>query len=503
MPSQGPLGPGTGADDATAGNKVWTNPGNITAEDGVFAACTSIILPVISHYLKATNFGFSIPAGATINGILVEWKTQNSGGTFTDNSIKIVQGGTISGNENANGTNWPRTLQYVGYGSSTDLWGLSWASSDINSSGFGAVASVNVPGSTSTLQVDYVRITVYYTAAFDPTTTAPAFYRSETQPPPLPPANQSQMFAGLLELTLVTQPTRAFFVLGQSAPPPPVIAPGARTFRPEQHPPDELPPLGWKMEPCPPAARQAVALAQSWFTIPWERTPPDPDAWLTVNRPVVQPQPTTQPRTFFAMPTVRFPPNPDAWLTVNRPPVWPVPPPVRSGQFNVLKPFDFPIRPVLSQPSSIPWIGRSGSFAIQPPPIPLPLTVFGRSSPALGRGSSLFAFPQEMSLTGELDAARFLRGQSIGPPAMAGRSWFFDMPDPTSTGILTLGFLQPLVARPIVLPGWPEGNETRIAWTPQTLSILNEDNRNAVGKNAVNISGTGLPRRDQTGTGTT
>jgi len=49
-----------------------------------------------SHYLKATNFGFTIPTGATINGILVEInKNTGSGGILVDH-IRITVYYTIS-----------------------------------------------------------------------------------------------------------------------------------------------------------------------------------------------------------------------------------------------------------------------------------------------------------------------------------------------------------------------------------------------------------------------
>ena len=45
----------------------------------------------ISHYLKATNLGFSIPGGATINGIIVEVeRKQNSSGTAKVDHIRIT-----------------------------------------------------------------------------------------------------------------------------------------------------------------------------------------------------------------------------------------------------------------------------------------------------------------------------------------------------------------------------------------------------------------------------
>ena len=65
MSSQGPLSPATTVDDATVGTVAWTNPNNAQVSDGIFA----VFVPSgakRSHYLLATNFGFSIPTGQTL-----------------------------------------------------------------------------------------------------------------------------------------------------------------------------------------------------------------------------------------------------------------------------------------------------------------------------------------------------------------------------------------------------------------------------------------------------
>lgn len=148
--------PGTVADDASIGTQIWTNPGNAASDNGVYATCITglaysensygakILLAGTasgnyktntldttlragayggstdlwgctitaadvnnsgfgigyicngsspSHRLKATNFGFSIPTGATINGVLATIERQITGvGPFTNNVdyIKIV-----------------------------------------------------------------------------------------------------------------------------------------------------------------------------------------------------------------------------------------------------------------------------------------------------------------------------------------------------------------------------------------------------------------------------
>jgi len=184
MATQGPNGPSSGADSATAGVTAWTNPGNITADDGTFATCATGGLPTNSHYLVATGFGFTIPNGATVDGITVGWKRKGSGpSAVTDSSSKIVQGGTVSGTEHSAGVTWStsNTIDTT-FGSSTDLWGLTWAAADVNASNFGAALSAAVAGS-STASVDYCQVTVFYTAAFDPAAGAP--YPPQSIPPRL------------------------------------------------------------------------------------------------------------------------------------------------------------------------------------------------------------------------------------------------------------------------------------------------------------------------------
>lgn len=139
MVSSGPNSPATGADDATVGSITWVNPGNIFSSDGSYATATMTATP--SHYLKATNFGFSIPTGATILGIKVEIEKLEAGSVF-DNEVKIVKSdGSIGTTDKSNITEWPTTEAYTTYGGSSDLWGETWTATDINSANFGAVIS--------------------------------------------------------------------------------------------------------------------------------------------------------------------------------------------------------------------------------------------------------------------------------------------------------------------------------------------------------------------------
>lgn len=168
MATQGPNNPGTGTDDATVGTLTWLNPGNITVSDNVYAT-VSTTNTTTTHYLKGTNFGFSIPTGATINGITVsiERKFAGGGAAVSDSRISIVKSdGSVGTTNKSTGGAWSTTEGSATYGSSVDLWGETWAPSDINNSNFGFVVSASTfPSVSVTLSVDNYLITVDYTPA--------------------------------------------------------------------------------------------------------------------------------------------------------------------------------------------------------------------------------------------------------------------------------------------------------------------------------------------------
>lgn len=170
MASSGPNGPASGTNDAAVGVQAWTSPGNITADDGSAASATyNDSSNAGTNYLVAKDFGFSIPSGSTIDGIVVEVDGMCSFGTPVFGNAKIVKGGTISSTNRAsdNSGALPQDGNYRWYtfGGSSILWGESWAYSDINASSFGfAVTLQSNANYFIYVYVDYVKITVYYTA---------------------------------------------------------------------------------------------------------------------------------------------------------------------------------------------------------------------------------------------------------------------------------------------------------------------------------------------------
>ena len=137
--SSGPNNPTSGVNLPISTNADWVTPGNALISDNVYA--TVAIGGASSDYLNATGFGFTIPVGATIDGIVVdvERKTSSAAGTSLDNSVKIIKGGAIVGTEHATATSYTASDTTESHGTSADLWGTSWTSADINAANFGGL----------------------------------------------------------------------------------------------------------------------------------------------------------------------------------------------------------------------------------------------------------------------------------------------------------------------------------------------------------------------------
>lgn len=162
MASVGPSGPSASSTDSSAGTFNWANASGITAEGGG-SASVGLGNGQTSIYLVATGFGFSVPAGATINGVLVEWKRSADRSGISDAAVRLVKGGAVGSTDRSAAGSWPTTLAYQSYGGASDLWGTTLTPDDVNASAFGAAIRAQCAVSTGpTASVDYVRVTVYY-----------------------------------------------------------------------------------------------------------------------------------------------------------------------------------------------------------------------------------------------------------------------------------------------------------------------------------------------------
>jgi hypothetical protein len=174
MASIGPLSPGTVVDSADVGTVSWSNPDNAKVSDNTYAV--NVLSYNLSHYLKATNFGFSIPSWATIDGIKVEveGKVNTVGNKVI--SCKLQKNNSGVGSIKIN-SNISTEDAYHDFGSSSDMWGESWSPSDINNSGFGVSYLFNSSTFGVIVYIDHIRITVYYTEATPTPKPLPTFFR--------------------------------------------------------------------------------------------------------------------------------------------------------------------------------------------------------------------------------------------------------------------------------------------------------------------------------------
>lgn len=150
----------------------WTNPGNVTAEDGTLATLTGDGASS-ADTLDSFGFGFSIPAGATITGILVEAKLKSSDATWKTfvNLFVDASTHTTAATSKTNGAT-TTTLAWTSFGSSSDTWGRTWTPTEINGANFGPIIGFSATlGNTVVASIDAIRVTVYYTS---PTTVTPS-----------------------------------------------------------------------------------------------------------------------------------------------------------------------------------------------------------------------------------------------------------------------------------------------------------------------------------------
>lgn len=117
----------------------------------------------------ATDFGFEIPEGADIDGIVASVNSTISSTTNTLTAVLSNAGGSgkssYSSSKNVTGS----TSGSNTFGSPTDTWGQTWSSSYINSSDFGVGFDVAVNGdayNAPSASLSSITLTVYFSHVF-------------------------------------------------------------------------------------------------------------------------------------------------------------------------------------------------------------------------------------------------------------------------------------------------------------------------------------------------
>lgn len=195
MASQGPLNPGTVADDADRGTTIWGSTGSAVSSNDIYSTNT-LTAGAESHYILFTNFGFTIPAGSEIVGVKThtELKASATGATIKVARLYIAGfQGEIKEPGNAISTSDEVYQSGVG---TTDMWLLTAAEltvAAVNASTFGYGLTVTTPSTPLTVSCDVGQMTVYYLDPSDPGNNPPR------EPPGEPPA-VSMLFAASRKL---------------------------------------------------------------------------------------------------------------------------------------------------------------------------------------------------------------------------------------------------------------------------------------------------------------
>lgn len=161
---------GTNVDNG--GGNAWSNPGNITAEDGSVASATVNGTAATDFLDGQMSTPFAIPAGATRKGYEVLLVQRERGGGTTgncrDNSLRLLDGGgSAVGDNKALTASWPTDPQSLLYGGPDDLWGTSLAVDDVNDAQFGARFALQgaAAGADRIGEIECFEITAYYEPA--------------------------------------------------------------------------------------------------------------------------------------------------------------------------------------------------------------------------------------------------------------------------------------------------------------------------------------------------
>jgi len=170
--------PGTVVSDPVniVGSRVWSNPSNILSSNNTYATVSMTDVQT-SQYLKATNFGFSIPLNAIIKGIEVQIEARASSSSWFISDIKLVKESAPQYRTNHIAGDYTLSDMYNSVGGATDMWSDQLNPIAINSSTFGvAFAMEGVTSFSSTISVDHAQMRVYYDSVNVPDQTIPSLY---------------------------------------------------------------------------------------------------------------------------------------------------------------------------------------------------------------------------------------------------------------------------------------------------------------------------------------
>lgn len=149
--------------------RIWSNVTRVTADDGSFTSTTlhDATNQCQTYTIQASDFGFSVPTGATIVGIELQieigaWPT--SGSNANINVVTDASSATTDPPAFAQLSNPGAGIFTVG--GASELWSKSWTPTQVNDNIFGiqflGYDESSGLGSPFSVSVDYLKCKIYY-----------------------------------------------------------------------------------------------------------------------------------------------------------------------------------------------------------------------------------------------------------------------------------------------------------------------------------------------------
>jgi hypothetical protein len=155
-----------GVREVIGASASWTNVARIDDDDGQHAYNPALLQPnEQTAYLQARHFDFQfvVPNNATITGVVVEVEAKYQYDPMRLERIILIDGGQELGTAKGPDSNLGSTMSVRSFGSPTDTWGTNLTTTDLDD-GFGVRLNFkNTSTGEARTEVDYVRMTLYYT----------------------------------------------------------------------------------------------------------------------------------------------------------------------------------------------------------------------------------------------------------------------------------------------------------------------------------------------------
>jgi len=167
--------PASITNNSASGSLSWSNLSNGISSNNSYISCGTLLGVLASaqtNYIQASDYGFAIPATATVCGIEVRVERNAAGlligSSVTDKNVFLMKAGAQVGTNHASGAGWTGSDGVSVYGNNADLWGTTWTPAQINASNFGVLFSAQMNAGLASLfltaNIDAITVTVHYNA---------------------------------------------------------------------------------------------------------------------------------------------------------------------------------------------------------------------------------------------------------------------------------------------------------------------------------------------------